>query len=100
MAALDSVPSYQSLYQPICQAICQAVHQHNQLSDDTAKSVFIDVFNRAHVLTGKAVNVYARDEMQSVCQSGRCIGIDHDGALLLEQAGSTVRVLAGMIQSA
>ena len=49
---------------------------------------------------GKAVNVFARDDMQSVSQSGRCIGIDHDGALLLEQAGSTVRVLAGMIQSA
>ena len=99
MANLECVPSYQALYQPICQAICQAVYQHNQLSDDTAKSAFIDAFNRAHVLTGKAVNVFARDEMQVASQSGRCIGIDYDGALLLEQAGSIERVLAGMIQS-
>ncbi len=100
MVNLGELPTYQALYQPICQAICQAVYQHNQLSETTAKLDFIDAFNRAHVLMGKAVNVFARDDMQSISQSGRCIGIDHDGALLLEQAGSTVRVLAGMIQSA
>lgn len=95
----NALPSAMQLYQPMTMAICDAVELHNRLSDTHTLDRFIQAFNQAHVLTAKSVNVYLRDDMKTVSQSGRCIGIDYDGALLLESAGSIERVLAGMIQS-
>lgn len=99
-AAIADVPTAHALYQPMCQAVCQAIQWQNQLDDEHARLDFVDVFNQAHILTGKEIKVYARDEMQVVAQAGRCVGIDDQGALLLENAGSIERVFAGMIQSA
>lgn len=98
-ADINNIPTAAELYQPMSMAISQAIDLHNRLHDSHHLHAFIGDFNQAHVLAGKSVNAYMRDDMQTISQSGRCIGIDHDGALMLESFGSIERVLAGLIQS-
>lgn len=87
-------------YAPMCQAICQAVTQHNELDDDAVRARFVAQFDACHLLSDRDVAIFAQDQMQTPSSSGRCIGIDAHGALLLKQADGTVeRILAGMVQS-
>ncbi|MFC0820246.1 biotin--[acetyl-CoA-carboxylase] ligase [Moraxella marmotae] len=108
---LGQLPDADELYRPICQAIYQAIYRHNQIThaqdnhaqdgqDATAMAAFITAFNDAHVLMGRDVCIYARDDMQRVSQSGRCLGINEQGALLLKNANGVETVFAGMVQVA
>lgn len=97
---LGRLPSLDELYYPICKSICQAIEYHNRLTanDNDALKAFISDFNGLHLLTNRYVQVFARDDMVQPDHCGRCIGIDGDGALLLEATDGIKRIFAGMIQ--
>ena len=54
-----------------------------------------DQWQSRSVLTGRTITV----DLGTQQRRGTCLGIDHDGALLLLQGDSTARILGGVIAS-
>ncbi|OAU95829.1 MULTISPECIES: biotin--[acetyl-CoA-carboxylase] ligase [Moraxella] len=96
----DELPDAATLYQPICEAICQAVAHHNQLTlaHHQALTEFVHEFNQVHVLTGRDVQVFLQDDREKITHAGRCIGINDQGALVLQTQQGEHSLFAGMVQ--
>ncbi|OOR82718.1 biotin--[acetyl-CoA-carboxylase] ligase [Moraxella canis] len=96
----DELPAAATLYQPICEAICQAVAHHNQLTlaHHQALTEFVHEFNQVHVLTGRDVQVFLQDDREKITHTGRCIGINDQGALVLQTQQGEHSLFAGMVQ--
>ncbi|VEG12881.1 biotin--[acetyl-CoA-carboxylase] ligase [Moraxella cuniculi] len=100
-SSLGKLPQAHEWYQPICHGIYQAIMHHNRLCDGSqARADFVRQFNRCHVLTNRQIAIYVRDDMTTVHQAGRCLGIDEQGALLIDTTDGVQAVFAGMVQLA
>lgn len=94
--SLGTLPSAQDLYQPICKAICRAIfHHHQLLTFQKPATCFINQFNQMHLLTDRQVEIFTQNDETSGHLSGKCLGIDERGALLVQNEQGMQTIFAG-----
>lgn len=86
-------------HEQIADAILAAIVTHNQLTKPSDRQAFVHAFNQVHLLTDKWVQIFTQDQTNQAAHQGKCVGIDEQGALLLDEAGLIVPIYAGMVQS-
>jgi BirA family biotin operon repressor/biotin-[acetyl-CoA-carboxylase] ligase len=74
-------------------AVCKAIHQEAERTCPAPQ--FHEEYNRVHVLPGRRVTV-VQNENKSPIQ-GNCIGIDHQGRLLINTGRDTVALHTGTV---
>ena len=94
--SLGTLPSAQDLYQPICQAICRAIfHHHQLLTFQKPATCFINQFSQMHLLTDRQVEIFTQNDETGSRLSGKCLGIDERGALLVQNEQGIQTIFAG-----
>lgn len=92
------VPTADALYHPICHALGQAVALTNRLSDPATCQAFIAKYNRHHGLQGKNLAVFAQNDLHTPTHLGKCVGIDTQGGLLLQNKDTISAIYAGTVK--
>lgn len=92
----DLALTAQDLYLPMTNAIFQAVATCNACQNPAYLSNFIHEFNHAHLLQGNRVSIFIQNNMTDVFYQGQCVGIGHDGELLLKNHHQITPIYAGM----
>lgn len=86
------------LYLPICNLILHAVQTCNNCSQQDKLLSFIDEFNHHHILQNKNIAIFMQNNIRDIYAQGKCIGIGHDGELLLQNDNTLIPIYAGMAQ--
>ncbi len=94
----DSLPTAQELYAPICHALLQAVACVNTLDNPSSQQAFIQDYNRHHALQNQPLAIYPQNDLSTPSHVGRCVGINEQGGLLLQNKAGTTAIYAGTTQ--
>ncbi|MCL1623031.1 biotin--[acetyl-CoA-carboxylase] ligase [Moraxella sp. Tifton1] len=92
--------SAEKLYTPMAKALFQAIKICNRCQESLYLNRFIDKFNTAHILTGKIVRIFIQNNMNDINAQGKCVGIGHQGELLLSDDDGVQAIFAGMAKVA
>ncbi len=87
-----------ALYQPICQSLGQAIALTNRLNDPATCQAFIAEYNHHHGLQGKNLAVFVQNDLHSPTHLGKCVGIDTQGGLLLQNKDTISTIYAGTVK--
>ncbi|WP_066800619.1 biotin--[acetyl-CoA-carboxylase] ligase [Moraxella oblonga] len=88
--------SAHELYIPMSNAIFKSIQICNACQDKNELNIFINEFNKIHLLHNKSVHIFIQNNMTDIHANGICVGIGNHGELLLKNNDEIIPIYAGM----